>query len=89
VHFNVPRGSTPENLFSQAQRTRSRNVTYEITITEEQAASGMEKDLKRKGKKLRVKIPAGVETGSKVKLRNARQVTDGQTGDIIIKVKVK
>lgn len=89
VHFNVPRGSTPENFFSQAQRPRSRNVTYEITITEKQAASGMEKDLKRRGKKLRVKIPAGVETGSKVKLRNARQVTDGQAGDIIIKVKVK
>ena len=89
VHFNVPRGSTPETLFSRAQRPRSRNITYEITITEEQAASGMEKDLKRKGKKLRVKIPAGVETGSKVKLRNARQLTDGQAGDIIIKVEVK
>jgi curved DNA-binding protein len=89
VHFNVPRGSTPDNPFYQAQRTRSRNVTYEITITEEQAARGVEKDLKRQGKKLRVKIPPGVKTGSKVKLRNARQVTDGQAGDIIIKVKVK
>ena len=49
----------------------------------------MEKDLVRRGKKLRVKIPAGVKNGSKVRLRNARQLTDGQSGDIIIVVKVK
>jgi DnaJ-class molecular chaperone len=49
----------------------------------------LEKDLVRKGKKLRVKIPAGVKHGSKVKLRNARQLTDGQPGDIIVLVRVK
>jgi len=49
----------------------------------------MEKDLKRRGKTLRVKIPAGVKTGTKVKLRNARQITDGQPGDIGIVIKVK
>jgi DnaJ-class molecular chaperone len=38
----------------------------------------------RKGKKLRVKIPAGVKTGNKVRLRNARKVTDGEPGDIMI-----
>ena len=54
-----------------------------------QAAQGMEKDLVRRGKKLRVKIPAGVKHGSKVKLRNARQLTDGQPGDIIIVVRIK
>ncbi len=67
----------------------SRDARYEITITKEQAARGLEKDLVRKGKKLRVKIPAGVKTGTKVRLRNARRVTDGQPGDIIILVKVK
>ena len=49
----------------------------------------MEKDLVRRGRKLRVKIPAGVKNGSKVRLRNARQLTDGQPGDIIIVVKIK
>ena len=44
----------------------------EIAITREQAARGLEKDLIRKGKKLRVKIPAGVKTSTKVRLRNAR-----------------
>ena len=48
-----------------------------------------EKELVRKGKKLKVKIPAGVNTGSKVRLRNALKTTDWQRGDIIINIKVK
>jgi len=74
---------------AQQSRPRLQEVRYEISITGEQAARGMEKVLTRKGKKLKVKIPAGVKTGSKVRLRNARQVTDGQPGDILIHVKVK
>jgi curved DNA-binding protein len=84
-----PRGVRLEEIFGQAQPPRQREVRYEITITKEQAASGVEKDLTRKGKKLRVKIPAGVKTGTKIRLRNARRITDGQPGDIIILVKVK
>ncbi len=90
IIFEVPRGSSLNGTFGrQAQRRPSRNVNYEITITKEQAAKGLEKTLTRKGKKLKVKIPAGVEAGSKVRLRNARQTTDGQPGDILVKVKVK
>jgi len=89
VEFNVPYDSNLDGIFGRAQRPSGRNVTYEITITGEQAASGIEKDLKRKGKKLRVKIPAGINNGGNVRLRNARQTTDGQPGDIIIKVTVR
>jgi DnaJ-class molecular chaperone len=88
--FGSPRGVRFEEIFSQAQRPQQReDVRYEITVKKEQAARGLEKDLVRKGKKLRVKIPAGVKTGTKVRLRNARHITDGQPGDIIIQVKVK
>jgi len=89
VEFNVPRGSTLEDLFAQQRHPPSQNVNYEITITRDQAARGVEKDLRRRGKKLQVKIPAGVKDGGTVRLRNARLVTDGQPGDIMIKVKVK
>jgi len=89
VRFETPGGINLEEIFRQAQRPRRRDVRYEITITREQAGRGVEKDLVRKGKRLRVKIPAGVKTGTKVRLRNARRVTDGQPGDIIILVKVK
>ena len=88
VRFEYPGAINLEEIFAQAQPARQ-DVTYEITITKEQAARGLEKDLKRRGKTLRVKIPAGVETGSKVRLRNACQITDGQPGDITILVKVK
>lgn len=88
-------GINLEDMLRQAQRPQKtrkpqiQEVRYEIAVTKEQATRGMEKVLMRKGKKLKVKIPAGVQTGSKVRLRNARQVTDGQPGDILIQVKVK
>jgi curved DNA-binding protein len=82
-------GVNLEDLFRQAQRPRGYAANYEIVMNKEQAAKGMEKDLVRKGKKLKVKIPAGVKTGSKVRLRNALNMTDGQPGDIIINVNVK
>ena len=89
IRFEAPGGIDLEEIFGRAKPSPRREVRYEITVTREQAAQGLEKDLIRKGKKLRVKIPAGVKTGTKVKLRNARQITDGQPGDIIILVKVK
>jgi len=89
IRFEAPGGINLEEIFGRAKPSPRREVRYEITVTREQAAQGLEKDLIRKGKKLRVKIPAGVKTGTKVKLRNARQITDGQPGDIIILVKVK
>ena len=74
---------------AQAQRQGVEDERYEITITKDQASKGMEKDLVRRGKRLRVKIPAKIKNGTVVKLTNARQITDGMPGDILIKVKVK
>jgi curved DNA-binding protein len=87
--FETPGGINLEELFVQVQRAKPQDVHYEITITKEQAAQGIDKDLTRRGKTLKVKIPAGIKTGTQVKLRNARQITDGQPGDILIQVKVK
>ncbi len=78
-----------EEMFGQPQRAASQEVNYEITITKEQAVKGVEKDLARRGRKLRVKVPAGVKNGTRVRLRNARQLTDGQPGDIVIQVRIK
>lgn len=84
-----PRGINLEDLFSRTQKPPARDIRYEITILEEQATTGLEKDLVRKGKRIRVKIPPGVKHGNKVRLQNARQITDGEPGDILITVKVK
>jgi curved DNA-binding protein len=89
VRFGARGGINLEEIFGRAKPPPAQEVRYEITISRDQAARGLEKDLVRKGKKLRVKIPAGVKTGTRIKLRHARQITDGQPGDIIILVKVK
>jgi DnaJ-class molecular chaperone len=89
MKFRTREGINLDEIFGQAQPVQPQHVSYEITITEQQAAQGMEKDLTHGGKTLRVRIPARVKTGTTVRLRNARQITDGQPGDILIRVKVK
>jgi len=74
-------------IFGQARKPQE--VHYEIAISRGEASQGVKKILKRRGKRLEVKIPAGVRTGSLVRLRNARQISDGLPGDILIKVIVK
>lgn len=81
-------GINLDELFRQAQKTQRQDIRYELAITPEEAAQGANKILTRKGKRLEVKVPPGVKTGSVVKLSNARQVTDNQPGDILIQIKV-
>jgi curved DNA-binding protein len=76
-----------DEIFGQAHRAQEAH--YELAISQKEASQGAKKILKRGGKRLEVKIPAGVRTGNVVKLRNARQISDGSPGDILIKVIVK
>ncbi len=92
IIFNVPEDESIQDFFTQRQGTgtrRSQSINYEITITTEQAEKGFEKDLVRKGKRLRVMIPAGIKSGTRIRLRNARLTTDGLPGDIFVKVLIK
>ena len=90
IVFNTPEDeSLYEQPYGEAQQARQQDVNYEITIKKDVAKSGTEKDLVRNGKRLRVKIPAGIKTGQKIRLRNAQLTTDGAPGDIYIKVLVK
>ena len=73
--------------FDQSQAFTT--VRYEMAVTAEEARLGTKKILSRQGKKLEVNIPAGVRTGSTVKLTNALQLTDGHPGDILIQVEVE
>ncbi len=63
-------------------------VTYELTIKEFEAIAGTTKRLVRKGKRLEIRIPSGVDNGTKVVLPNALKMTDGKAGDILILIKV-
>jgi len=76
-----------EEILGQSRRRQQ--VHYELAINQREALQGVKKILKRRGKRLEVTIPAGVRTGNVVRLRNARQISDGSPGDILIKVIVK
>jgi len=65
------------------------SVRYELTLSEEEAKQGAVRVLPRNGKRLEVVVPPGVINGSRVKLTDALQKTDGKPGDIIITIKLK
>jgi len=62
---------------------------YQLTINSNEAKGGAKRILTRKGKQIEVNIPAGVKTGSLIKLSDALQITDGCGGDILIQIRVK
>ncbi|MBE0431429.1 MAG: DnaJ domain-containing protein [Dehalococcoidia bacterium] len=76
-----------EDMLGRPRRPQS--VRYELAVSQSEASRGVTRVLTRRGKRLEVKIPAGVNTGDVVRLRNARQLSDGLPGDILIKVTVK
>ncbi len=78
-----------ENLFERSQGRKVSGVIYEIVLSKEQAFKGMKNELVRNGKRLQVKIPPGVKMGTRIRLRDALNITDGQPGDIIVSIKVK
>jgi thioredoxin 1 len=63
-------------------------VRYELSITADEADKGGTRTLTRKGKKLELKLPAGISTGKTIKLTNALQLTDNRPGDILVKIRV-
>jgi len=80
-------GINLDELFGRARKPQ--DVRYELSITPDEARTGTKKRLTRGSKRLEVKIPSGVNTGSLVRLRNACQITDGRPGDIVIQIRVK
>jgi len=77
-----------DEIFGQTQRPQRQNINYELMISPKEASQGTIKLLRRKGTRLEVKIPPGIKTGSVVRLSNARQITDGQPGDILIRIRI-
>ena len=74
---------------SSAENQASAPVRYELSITADDATKGGTRILSRKGKRLELKLPAGISTGSTIKLSNALQLTDSHPGDILVKIIVK
>ena len=87
-NFETQRDTEFKDPFEQVIRPEMSSVNYELVLSKEQALRGSEKEIIRNGKRFKVKVPAGIKTGNKIRLRNALHKTDGQFGDIFINIKV-
>jgi curved DNA-binding protein len=65
----------------------SATATAEVTLAE--VARGAERMVDVDGRRLQVKIPAGVSDGAKIKLRGGLRDVGGASGDLVITVRVK
>lgn len=65
----------------------------ELELSPEEAASGSEIELAYQhngvSKKLLVKVPAGVSTGTRIRLQGMGKVKDGKRGDLYLHVRIK
>jgi curved DNA-binding protein len=70
-----------------AARLPEAHATAEVTLAE--VARGAERMVAVDGRRLQVAIPAGVNDGSKIRLRGAVKQPNGPAGDLVISVKVQ
>jgi curved DNA-binding protein len=74
----------------QARPRRGQDYEQPVEITLEEAFSGTRRVLEKDGRRIEVKIPPGVKTGSKVRIagEGAPSPGRGATGDLYLKVTV-
>lgn len=79
----------PNSRTSQRAHARPRAIEQPVQITLEEAYRGAERLVVIGGKRLQVKIPAGAETGSKVRMAGAAPSPQGgPTSDVMLVVEV-
>jgi curved DNA-binding protein len=82
-------GMGPGQRTRTARPRRGRDVETEVEITLEEAFQGTMRILEKGNRRLEIKIPAGVDNGSRVRVRGeGAPGTDGQAGDLFLRVKV-
>lgn len=85
-----PRGAGPRGGGRQAAPTRGANLRHELEIPLQTAVLGGKTEFYLNNEKIAVTIPPGVETGSKIRLRDRGQASPngGPPGDLILLIKV-
>jgi curved DNA-binding protein len=78
------------NMGGQPRAASGQDFEQEVEITLEEAFSGTTRVLQKDGRRLEVKIPAGVRTGSKVRMRGegGEGFGGGTKGDLYLRVRV-
>jgi len=88
------RARTDENLFSRTTNQgtlRGQDMEAEVEITLEEAFHGTTRVLERDGRRIRVKIPPGAQSGSRVKIAGKGGPSYGGSspGDLYLNITVK
>ena len=90
--FSGSAGSGAEELFTHNRTQRGPDMATTISIPFMDAVRGVTKTLRagRRGKTIRVKIPAGIEDGGRIRVKGQGQpgLYGGRSGDLIIEVRV-
>ncbi len=77
------------NTRQRQQRTK-KNIKAEVTISLQEAYDGTSRKLRVGGEKMKVKIPAGIKDGQRLKLKGkgSSKVRGGTRGDLYLTVRV-
>ncbi len=82
-------GASPSSPSSSPSAPPSSHVEHEVEITLREAYEGTRRLIVLDNERLEVKIPPGVDTGSKVRVRGkGRRRLDGTRGDLYLLIKV-
>lgn len=74
----------------QRQRSAKQNIKAEVNVSLKEAFEGTSRTLRVDGEKMKVKIPAGIEDGQRLKLKGKgrSRLQDGPRGDLLLTVRV-
>lgn len=82
------RGFNPFAGGADAGQTQGRDTEAELVVSFHEAFHGGERELLVDGKSVKVRVPKGVRTGTKLRVRGKGQAGPGGNGDLILGVKV-
>lgn len=69
------------------QARRGADIQGELTVTLEEAATGCERTVQiDHGRRVKVKVPVGIEDGGKIRLRGQGEQSAGGNGDLILTI---
>lgn len=64
------------------------DINAEILIPFDTAVLGGEQSIKMNGESIKIKIPHGIKSGEKLRIRGKGKIAGGQRGDLIVQVKL-
>ncbi len=83
-------GQQYRDPFAGQKAQKGRDITANLEISLEEAWEGKTKSFTLNGKKMKVKVPAGIEDGKRLKLSGrGEKISGGKPGDLFITVKIK